>query len=65
MVVFKWENFWSFRRSTQKSDLERFVEEPWSLGIEGTVRRSHQEGDVTVIDEIDLTGVSLLRGSDD
>jgi hypothetical protein len=63
--VSKWATFWSFRRRTQKSDLERFVEEPWSMGIEGTVRRSHQEGGVTVIDEIDLTGVSIVKGPGD
>ena len=51
----------------EKSDLERFVEQPWSMGIEGVVRRSHKEGDVTVIDEIELTGASIstLRGTDD
>ncbi len=59
--------FWSTLHRSPKSDLERFVEQPWSVGIEGVVRRSHQEGDVTVIDEIELTGasISILRGTDD
>ena len=64
-MAFRWVTFWNSRRTTQKSDLERFVEQPWSIGIEGVVRRSHQEGDVTVIDEIYLTGASIVKGSGD
>jgi len=66
-VVSWWTDFLSSRRTTRKSDLEWFVEQPWSVGIEGIVRRSHQEDAVRVIDEIELTGVSIstLRGTDD
>lgn len=51
--------FWSLRHRSRKSDAERFLEEPWSVGIGGIVRKSHKEGNVTVLDEIDITDVSF------
>ena len=57
--------FWNLLHRSRKSDAERFLEEPWMVGISGIVRKSHQEGSVTVIDDIDITDVSFLRGTDD